>query len=128
MPLNGLRILVVDDEADGRRLVGKILSEAGASIMTAEVVSEAIAALEIVPVHVLVSDLGIPGEDGFDLIRQVRDAGYTAQQLPAVALTAFANKEQADRALQCGFQIHVRKPVDAGDLIMVVARLAGRTS
>jgi CheY-like chemotaxis protein len=96
--------------------------------MTAESVSEAMAVLEIEPAHILVSDLGIPDEDGSDLIRRVRDAGYTAQQLPAVALTAFANKEQADRALQCEFQIHVRKPVDAGDLITVVARLAGRTT
>jgi hypothetical protein len=127
MLLDGLRILVVDDEADGRRLVGKILAEVGASIITAESVPEAMAALAIEPAHVLVSDLGIPDEDGFDLIRQVRDAGYTAQQLPAVALTAFANRDHADRALQCGFQIHVRKPVNAEDLIMDVARLAGRT-
>jgi CheY-like chemotaxis protein len=65
--------------------------------------------------------------DGFDLIRQVREAGYTAQQLPAVALTAFANKAHADSALLRGFQIHIRKPVDADDLITVVAGLAGRT-
>ena len=127
MRLDGLRILVVDDEADGRRLVDKVLAEVGASIITAQSVPEAMAALEIEPPHVLVSDLGIPDEDGFDLIRRVRDAGYTSQQLPAVALTAFANKDHADRALQCGFQIHVRKPVDADELITVVARLAGRT-
>jgi CheY-like chemotaxis protein len=125
--LDGLRILVVDDEADCRRLVGKVLAEVGASIMTAGSVQEAMAALKIEPPDILVSDLGIPDEDGFDLIRQIRDAGYTAQQLPAVALTAFANKDHANRALLCGFQIHIRKPVDADDLITIVADLAGRT-
>ncbi|HEY3653666.1 MAG TPA: ATP-binding protein [Steroidobacteraceae bacterium] len=125
--LDGLRILVVDDEADCLRLVGKVLAEVGASVMTAGSVQEAMAALEIEPPDILVSDLGIPDEDGFDLIRQIRDAGYTAQQLPAVALTAFANKDHANRALLCGFQIHIRKPVDADDLITIVADLAGRT-
>jgi CheY-like chemotaxis protein len=123
--LDGLRVLVVDDEADGRRLIGRVLAEAGARVTTAGSVREAMAALGIEPPQILVSDLGMPDEDGFDLIRQVRDAGYTAQQLPAVALTAFANKAHADSALARGFQIHVRKPVDADDLITVVASLAG---
>jgi CheY-like chemotaxis protein len=118
--------MVVDDQADGRRLIGKVLAEIGASIIAAGSVQEAMAALEIDPPHVLVSDLGMPDSDGFDLIRRVRDAGYTADQLPAVALTAFANKELADRALLSGFQMHIRKPVDADDLITAVASLAGR--
>ena len=124
--LDGLRVLVVDDEVDGRRLVGKALAEVGASVTAAGSVREALAALEIEPPHVLVSDLGMPDEDGFDLIRQVRDAGHTAQRLPAVALTAFANKDHADSALLGGFQIHIPKPVDADDLIAIVARVAGR--
>jgi signal transduction histidine kinase/ActR/RegA family two-component response regulator len=124
--LDGLRILVVDDEVDGRRLVGKALAEVGASVTVAGSVREALAALEIEPPHVLVSDLGMPDEDGLDLIRQVRNAGHTVQRLPAVALTGFANKDHADSALLGGFQIHIPKPVDADDLIAIVARVAGR--
>jgi PAS domain S-box-containing protein len=124
--LEGVRVLVVDDEADGRRLIGKMLAEFGASIVAAGSVREAMATLETEPPQILISDLGMPDEDGFDLIRRVREAGYTAQQLPAVALTAFANKDHVESALLGGFQIHIRKPVDADDLITVVAGLAGR--
>jgi CheY-like chemotaxis protein len=126
--LDGLRILVVDDEADARRLVSKVLAEAGASTMLAGSVREAITALKTERFQVLLSDLGLPDEDGFDLIRQVRDSGYTAQQLPAVALTAFANKTHAHNALLGGYQIHVPKPVDPGELVAVVASLARRTA
>jgi CheY-like chemotaxis protein len=78
---------------------------------------------------VLVSDIAMPDEDGYDLIRQVRALGasYTAQQLPAVALTAFAAKGYARSALLAGFQVHLPKPVDPLDLIATVASLAGRT-
>jgi CheY-like chemotaxis protein len=69
----------------------------------------------------------MPGEDGFDLIRSVRDAGHTPEKLPAVALTAFANKHYASSALQNGFQLHIGKPVDADALITAVAGLTGRT-
>jgi signal transduction histidine kinase/ActR/RegA family two-component response regulator len=127
MRLDGLRILVVDDEADARRLVSKVLAEVGATIKVVGTVSEAITALKTDRFEVLLSDLGLPDEDGFDLIRQVRDAGHTAQQLPAVALTAFANKAHADSALSGGFQVHVAKPVDAGVLIALIADVVGRT-
>lgn len=126
--LDGLRVLVVDDQADGRRLIGKVLANVGASIIAAASVREAMTALEIERPQILISDLGMPDEDGFDLIRQVRDAGYTAQRLPAVALTAFANKDHGDSALLRGFQIHIPKPVDTDDLIAIVADLAGRTA
>ena len=77
--------------------------------------------------HVLVSDVGMPGEDGYDLIRQVRASGQSVKQMPAVALTAFARAEDRKRALLAGFQTHVAKPVDPGELVAVVASLAGRT-
>jgi len=76
---------------------------------------------------VLISDIAMPGQDGHDLIHQVRRAGYSVKDLPAVALTAFAHKEDQRRALLAGFQVHVPKPVDPHDLIAVVATLAGRT-
>jgi len=124
--LNGVRVLVVDDEADALRLVGKVLAEAGASIAMAGSVREAMVAVETEVPHVLISDLGMPDEDGFDLIQRVRAAGHTAEQLPAVALTAFANKGHEHSALLRGFQIHVPKPVDPEHLIEVVASLTTR--
>ncbi len=130
--IDGVRVLVVDDEADARRLIGKVLTDAGATVTVAGTVAEAMAALtklneqkECAP-DVLVSDLAMPDYDGFDLIRRVRAAGHTVQELPAVALTAFANKGYARSALLGGFQIHVSKPVDPQDLIAVVAALTGR--
>lgn len=124
--LNGLRVLVVDDEADARRLVVKFLSEAGATAMAAATAAEALRTLESLHPNVLVSDLAMPNEDGFDLVRKVRSAGYSVQELPAVALSAYASKGFARRALLSGFQIHLPKPVDPVDLIAVVASLAGR--
>jgi CheY-like chemotaxis protein len=124
--LSGIRILLVDDEVDALRLVGKVLAEAGASITMAGSVSEAMVAVDKEVPHILISDLGMPDEDGFDLIQWVRGAGHTAEQLPAVALTAFANKGHEDSALLSGFQIHVPKPVDPDRLIAVVASLTRR--
>jgi CheY-like chemotaxis protein len=124
--LNGVRVLVVDDEVDALRLVGKVLAEAGARITVAKSVREAIVAVEHEVPHVLISDLGMPDKDGFDLIQWVRDAGHTAEQLPAVALTAFANKRHEHSVLLGGFQIHVPKPVDPEHLIAVVASLTTR--
>ena len=77
---------------------------------------------------VLVSDLGMPDQDGFDLIRQLRDDGHDAKDLPAVALTAFVQKDNAHLALLAGFQVHLPKPVDPFDLTSVIARLAGRSA
>ena len=129
--LDGLRLLVVEDEADARRLLVKVLEQAGATVIAAGSAAEAMAALKRggtnVPPHVLVSDIGMPDEDGFDLIRQVRQAGHTARDLPAVALTAFAHKEDRRQVLLAGFQVHVPKPVDPHDLTAVIASLAGRT-
>ncbi|HEX3951841.1 MAG TPA: ATP-binding protein [Steroidobacteraceae bacterium] len=121
--LNGVRILVVDDELDALRLVGKVLADVGASITMAGSVHEAIVAIEKEVPHVLISDLGMPEQDGFDLIQWVRAEGHTADQLPAVALTAFANKGHENSALLGGFQIHIPKPVDPDYLLAVVAGL-----
>ena len=77
--------------------------------------------------NVLVSDIGLPDADGYDLIREVRARGFSAKDLPAVALTAFARSEDRRRALLAGFQVHVAKPVDPDELVAVVASLVGRT-
>jgi signal transduction histidine kinase/ActR/RegA family two-component response regulator len=124
--LDGLRVLVVDDEADARRVLALVLERVGAIVTATGSVREAIEALPKARPDVLVSDLGMPDQDGFDLIRQLRDEGYDASDLPAVALTAFVQKDDARLALLAGFQVHVPKPIDPHDLTSVIARLAGR--
>jgi signal transduction histidine kinase len=124
--LDGLRVLVVDDEPDARRVLVMVLEQVGAIVTAASSVRDAMHALAEARPEVLVSDLGMPEEDGFDLIRQVRDRGYDASDLPAVALTAFVQKDDARRALLSGFQVHVPKPVDPHHLISVIASLVGR--
>jgi len=123
--LDGVRILIVDDEADARRLIAKVLQGAGARVTAVGTVRDALAELAKNLPQVLVSDLAMPDEDGFDLIREVRQLGYTPRQLPAVVLTALA-KGHADSALLGGFQAHIVKPVETADLLAVVARLVGR--
>jgi PAS domain S-box-containing protein len=120
--LDGLRVLVVDDEPDARRLIAKVLSDAGAAVTTAGGAAEA---LQRIARHdLLVSDLGMPEADGFDLIRALRSAGHTPQSLPAIALTAFAQKADEHRALEAGFQLHLPKPVDPRRLLATVSSLA----
>jgi len=85
------------------------------------------AALATANPEVLVSDIAMPDQDGYDLIRQVRSRGLTAKDLPAIALTAFAHNEDRRRALLAGFQLHVPKPIDPHDLTAVIASLAGCT-
>ena len=126
--LRGVRVLAVDDEPDARYLVKRILQQCDAVVTTAASVPEALAALAAGSFDVIVTDIGMPEQDGYDLIRQVRalpaDAGG---KLPAVALTALARVEDRRRALLAGFQIHVPKPVDPAELLAVVASVAGRT-
>jgi CheY-like chemotaxis protein len=125
--LDGLRVLVVDDEADARRVLVKVLEGVGAIVAAAGSAAEALAALHMMKPEVLVSDLGIPDQDGYDLIREVRRRGHHASDLPAVALTAFVHKDDAREALSAGYQVHVPKPVDPHDLTAIIASLAGRT-
>ena len=126
-PLKGVRVLVVDDEPDARALVHRVLTGCQAEVRVAASVPEALQVLEKFRPHVLVSDVGMPDEDGYDLIRQVRSSGRSVKQLPAVALTAYARAEDRKRALLAGFQTHIAKPVDPDELVAVVASLAGRT-
>ncbi len=126
--LDGLRVLIVDDEADARHLLTMILGQYGAQVMAASSASDALLALQEYRPHILVSDIGMPQEDGYTLIRQVR-ALPTDQggRIPAVALTAYARAEDRTQALLAGFQLHVPKPVNPGELAAVVANLTGRT-
>jgi PAS domain S-box-containing protein len=125
--LEGLRVLVVDDESDTRELLEAVLSSCGARVTPTASVAEALEHIGREQFDVLVTDIGMPGEDGYSLIEKVRmlpaERGGT---LPAAALTAYARMEDRVRALRSGFQIHVPKPVDPTELITVVANLAGR--
>jgi signal transduction histidine kinase len=127
--LEGLRVLVVDDDDDARRLVGKILSRCGAAVSTAASAAEALALFEEQSPDVLLSDIGMPVEDGYGLIAKVRALGpERGGAVPAAALTAFARDEDRERALSAGFQMHVTKPVASTRLVRVVAELAGRVA
>jgi len=125
--LDGLRVLVVDDEADARELVTAILGECGVEVIAVASAREGLEALQQLKPNVLVSDIGMPVEDGYALIRKVR--ALDAEQggsIPAVALTAYARDEDARSALAAGFQQHIPKPVNPEQLVTVVANLAGR--
>jgi CheY-like chemotaxis protein len=125
--LLGVRVLVVDDEHDARVLVKRLLEECDATVVTADSVVEGLAAIARDTPHVLISDIGMPGQDGYDLVRLVRAMTHDhAAKLPAVALTAFARSEDRTRAMMAGFDMHVAKPVEPAELLAVVARLAGR--
>jgi CheY-like chemotaxis protein len=124
--LAGVKVLVVDDEADAREVVRRVLTASGAEVATAASAAEALAVVGEFAPGVLVSDVGLHGEDGYELIRKVRMLGGDAGRVPAVALTAFARLEDRTRAMLSGFQMHLAKPVDARELVVTVATLASR--
>jgi signal transduction histidine kinase len=121
--LTGLKVLVVDDESDAREVVKRFLIQCGAVPTAAGSANAAVALLKDLRPDVIISDLGMPGRDGFDLIRELRASGVTT---PALALTAFARSDDRVRAIEAGFQSHLPKPVEAMELVNTVARLAGR--
>jgi signal transduction histidine kinase/CheY-like chemotaxis protein len=125
--LTGLRVLAVDDEPDARDLLASALSQFGAEVRTVASVRDALETFARWRPHVLVADVGMPIEDGFDLIRQVRAlAPSSGGAVPAVAVTAYAQDEDRVRALSAGFQEHMAKPVLPEELAIVVAQLASR--
>jgi CheY-like chemotaxis protein len=116
----------VDDEADARELVVVALRSAGAEVLAVGSAGEAFRAIEDAgPPDVLISDISMPDEDGFELIRRVRALPGKRGKLPAIALTAYARPEDARQVFMAGFQVHLPKPVDAGLLTAAVANLAG---
>jgi CheY-like chemotaxis protein len=125
--LDRVRVLIVDDEPDARRVLAFALQTVGALVTAAASVTEAMMLLPTANPEVLLSDLAMPAEDGFDLIRKVRRAGLTARDLPAVALTAFGTGQIRRDVMRAGFQMHVPKPVDPHQLAEVFASLTGRT-
>ncbi|HWS53923.1 MAG TPA: ATP-binding protein [Pyrinomonadaceae bacterium] len=127
--LQGLRVLVVDDEADTRDMLRAVLEHCNAEVLTAGSASEALEAVAHLRPDVLISDLGMPGDDGFALIARVRALPPArGGQIPAAALTAYVRAEDRVKVLRSGFQLHVPKPVEPAELVAVVAHLAGRAA
>jgi PAS domain S-box-containing protein len=126
--LSGLRVLLVDDEADSRDLLNFVLELCGAQVETAGSVAEALEIIRRESFDVIISDIGMPDEDGYDLIGRIRELpDEQGGNTPAIALTAYARAEDRVRALRSGFQLHIAKPVESPELIAAVANLAGRT-
>jgi signal transduction histidine kinase/ActR/RegA family two-component response regulator len=127
--LAGLKVLVVDDQPDARELVRRVLEDCAAEVITAGTAAEALALVERHRPDVLISDIGMPEGDGYELLRQVRALGAErGGKVPAIALTAFARSEDRTRALRAGFVVHVSKPVDPTELVATVASVAGRVA
>ncbi len=125
--LSGLRVLVVEDEPDARDMIARVLSDCRATVITAKSASEALQQIAQGPPEILISDVGMPEMDGYELLRRVRKLSPEAGgQIPAIALTAFARSEDRTQALRAGFHVHVAKPVEPSELVASVASVAGR--
>ncbi len=126
--LRDVHVLVVDDDEESRELASLVLTNAGAETRTAPSAREAMALLEEWPPDVLVSDLEMPEEDGFSLLRRARRASLLRnRKLPALTLTAYGRSEDRVRVLAAGFNLHLAKPADPTELVLAVASLVGRT-
>jgi CheY-like chemotaxis protein len=123
--LTGVHVLVVDDEVDVRTLVSRLLEECGAAVTMASSTAEALDRLQNNRFDVLVCDIGMPGEDGYTLIRKARAlAAEQGGKVPAIALTAFARSKDRVRAMLAGYNVHLAKPVEPRELVATVASLA----
>ncbi|MBD2183983.1 response regulator [Planktothrix sp. FACHB-1355] len=123
--LSGVRIVLVDDDADTRDLLQFVIEQYRAEVKTAASVREALALLQEFPPNVLISDIGMTEENGYDLIRQVKEI-KSLRQIPTIALTAYAGQLDRDRILSAGFQMHLPKPIEPDDLVGAIALLVGR--
>lgn len=124
--LDDVRVLIVDNDSDAREILDLMLSQCGAKVTTATTAREALEVLQEAKQDVLVSDIGMPGEDGYWLIKKVRALDQESEKgIPAVALTGYAGPEERLRLLSAGYQVHVAKPVELNELAIVIANLAG---
>jgi len=125
--LAGLAVVVVDDEPDARTLIARVLQECGAKVSVASRAEEALALIDDSLPDVLVSDIGMPDIDGFELLRRVRALpAERGGKIPVIALTAFARDEDRTRSLEAGFSMHLTKPIELPALVASVAQLSGR--
>ena len=125
--LEGIHVLLVDDEEEARQVIATALELSGAAVTAVASAREALWAVERVPADVLVSDIAMPDMDGYDLLHQLRlHPSSRGRRLPAVALTAYAGREHRLRALDAGYAMHLSKPVGIPELLTAIAQLAGQ--
>jgi len=124
--LDGIHVLVVDDEPDGRELLRRVLQDQAAIVTAVSSGDEALGELRTAKPHLIVSDIGMPVMDGYQFMRSLRAREAKGERIPAVALTAFARAEDRKRALLAGYQAHLAKPFDVAELVLVAADLARR--
>jgi PAS domain S-box-containing protein len=124
--LDGVQVFAVDDEPDARELLRTVLEDQGAKVTSFASAEEALSALKTLKPTVLVCDVGMPKMDGYQLIRKLRAEESRSERIPALALTAFARAEDRKRSLIAGYQAHLAKPFDVGELVLVIADLVGR--
>jgi CheY-like chemotaxis protein len=126
--LRGLRALIVDDEPDAREMLQVMLGQYGIQVKTSASVQEALDLLERWKPDVLISDVGMPNEDGYSLILRLRALGHERGGLiPAIALTGYSRQEDRSQLLAAGYQMHMSKPVDLSQLVKAIMSLSGRT-
>lgn len=126
--LSDITVLVVDDDSDARDLIKRILDECRAKVFTTGSATEALEIMRIIRPDVLISDIGMPAVDGYELLERIRQIeASSGGGVNAIALTAFARSEDRARALRAGFVNHLAKPVEPSELIATVASAAGRT-
>jgi CheY-like chemotaxis protein len=126
--LDGIKVLLVEDERDSREMVRRLLTACQAEVRAAGSAAEALGLIEQFRPHVLISDIGMPEQDGYELIRKVRMLGNGVGNVNAIALTAFARLEDRTRAMLAGYQMHLTKPIEPSELLITIASLAGRLS
>ena len=125
MSLAGIRVLVVEDEADAAEFVKQLLENYGAVVVIATSAREALDVIETTQPDILISDIGLPEMDGYQLLEQVRQKeAADGASIPAIALTAFARSEDRTRALLAGYQAHLAKPIESTELVATVASFA----
>jgi CheY-like chemotaxis protein len=124
-PLEGVRVLVVEDQADARELIAVVLQQAGAQVTGVASAAEALRVFVAEGFDAIVSDIGLPDGDGYKLLQRIRQRGAT---VPAIALTAYTRIEDRERALSAGFQLHMAKPIEPWRLVAAVSTVCQRTS
>ena len=132
--LDGIVVLVVDDNPDSRELVQYTLQTHGATVVTAEGAEKALRVMEKSPPNVLLSDIGLPDMDGYQLLQEVRAlearkrfaGNKDARHIPAAAITAYTGPDDVRKSILAGYRFHIPKPFDVDELVTTVARLAGR--
>jgi len=124
--LDGIRVFVVDDEPDARNMLQRLLEDRQARVELYESADTALEALKLTKPDLIVSDIGMPGVDGYQFMRSLRASERPGERTPALALTAFARAEDRKRSLVAGYQAHIAKPFDVTELLLLVANLVGR--